>query len=366
MSDLRLADHAMMMCIALHQIDWQSFFDPGSLERGRRYAKQGRVVGGLGLEFDVDRLVLTAQVMGSRKQAYQTEVAVYADGSDDELFTDCSCPVGVGCKHAVALIHTFLDEMSERPAALADGMSTQSAVAESAGASESREKLVRSWEAWLAQLENSPGLVQDGERIGDEYRLGLFLDTTTRYAVEPVLKVLPVWLRPSRQRKRSSGWVSPRVIETRGAGELVPAPKAGWNPEQEEAVDLLLHGEVDTLWGSDHRLWAMVSHAFQARALWSLLDSDAPPLLFFRKQTGQQLESGPGCRLAPSWQPDARGVQHLQADTYPEGLLSEQAIMARAGRELCYLDPSAAASDAWRVIPSCWRGCAGHRRCHLR
>ncbi|WP_280553649.1 DEAD/DEAH box helicase [Halomonas sp. 25-S5] len=338
MSDSRLADHTMTMCRALYQTDWQSFFDPGALERGRRYAKQGRVMDGLGLELDADMIVLTAQVMGSRKQAYHTEVAIYVDVSDDALFSDCSCPVGVGCKHAVALIHTFLDEMGEGPAALADVASAQSALPESAGTPDNSDKLERSWEAWLAQLENPPGPVLDGERIGEEYRLGLFLDTSTRFAIEPVLKVLPVWLRPSRQSKRGSGWVSPRVIEARSAGELVPAPEAGWNPEQEEALDLLLHGEIDTLWGSDHRQWAVVSHAFQARALWSLLDSELPPLLFFRKQTGQQLEPGPGCRLAPSWQPDAQGVQHLRADTDPEGLLSADAIMARAGRELCYLD----------------------------
>ncbi|MGM0984075.1 MAG: SNF2-related protein [Pseudomonadota bacterium] len=339
MSDPRLADHAKTMFVALHQLDWQSFFDAGSLERGRRYAKQGRVLDGVGLELDGDMVVLTAEVMGSRKQAYHAEVSLYADGADDELFTDCSCPVGVGCKHAVALIQTFLDELGAGVPAVGDDMSAPPALPGAVEAAKDNETLRRSWEAWLAQWEQSPAAVREGERVGEAHRLGLFLDTTTRYGIEPVLKVLPVWLRPSRQSKRHGGWVSPRVIEARGSGELVPAPEGGWNPEQEEALDLLLHGEIDTLWGSDHRRWALISHAFQARALWSLLKSEVPPLLFLRKQTGQQLEPGPDCQLAPSWQPDAQGVQHLQADTSPQGLLSAEAIMARAGRGLCYLDP---------------------------
>ena len=334
-----VADSAMTLFIALHQLGWQDFFDPGSLERGLRYARQGRVASDLSLDFEEERVVLlSGEVAGSRKQAYFTEVMVKNDGAAKELLADCSCPVGVGCKHAVALIQTFLDQLGKGPKAFAERGGRGSAL-EAAAPSDVTEKLTRDWEAWLTGWENAPGAESEGERITKEYRLGLFLDTTTRYAIEPVLKVLPVWLRPSRQSKRGSGWVSPRMIEVRGSGELMPVPEAGWNPEQEEALDLLLHGEIDTLGSVDRRQWAVVSHTFQVRGLWSLLKSDEPPLLFFRKQTGQQLESGPGCRLTPSWQPDALGVQHLEATTQPEGLLSGDAIMARMGRGLCYIDP---------------------------
>ena len=342
MSDHRHVDPAMTLFTALHQAGWQDFFDPASLERGLRYARQGRVASDLSLAFEHDQdliLLLSGEVAGSRKQAYFTEVEVYAHDSRG-LFSDCSCPVGSGCKHAVALIQTFLDQLNKETKVVADNRVERDSPRAAHAPADTRGTLTREWETWLEWLQNPPGTAPGAECVGTQYRLGLFLDTANHYASGAILKVLPVWLRPSRQSKRGNGWVSPKVIEVRGSGELIPVPEAGWNPEQEEAIDRLLHGEVGTHWSSDHRQWAVMSHAFQVRGLWSLLESDEPPLLFFRKQTGKQLEFGADGWLAPSWQPDAEGVQHLQATTQPEGLLSAEALIARAGRGLCYIDPA--------------------------
>ncbi|WP_299316827.1 DEAD/DEAH box helicase [uncultured Halomonas sp.] len=339
MSDSLLANDALALFVALHQNDWQGFFDAGALERGRRYARQGRVLGELSLQREEAQLVLTGEVEGSLSQPYLTEVEIAVGERDEELFTDCSCPVGVGCKHAVALIHTFLDQMGKGPEAFAGNQSLPASQQGASGKPSDDDRLRQTWEAWIKQLEAPSQPVLEGERVGAEYRLGLFLDTGRRYGNEPVLKVLPVWLRPSRQRTRGNGWVSPQGIEAGGSGALLPAPEGGWDPEQEETIDQLLHGELDHGWSSTQRMWAVVSHAFQARALWTLLASDEPPLLFHQKQTGTMLEPGPPGRLAPSWQADGEGVQRLQPTTVPEGLLSAEAVIARAGRELCYLDP---------------------------
>lgn len=339
MSDSLIANDALALFIALHQNDWQSFFDAGALERGRRYARQGRVLGELSLQREEEQLMLTGEVEGSLEQPYLTEIEIAFGGRDEELFTDCSCPVGVGCKHAVALIHTFLEQVGKGPQAFAGNQTLPAGQLGASGKPSDDDMLRQTWEAWIKQLEapSQPGL--EGECLGAEYRLGLFLDTGRRYGNEPVLKVLPVWLRPSRQRTRGNGWVSPQGIEAGFSGELLPAPEGGWDPEQEETIDQLLHGELDHGWSSTQRMWALVSHAFQARALWTLLASDEPPLLFHQKQTGTMLEPGPPCRLAPSWQVDSEGVQRLQPTTVPEGVLSAEAVIARAGRELCYLDP---------------------------
>ncbi|QTF91207.1 DEAD/DEAH box helicase [Halomonas sp. BM-2019] len=339
MSHSLLANDALALFIALHQNHWQSCFDPGALERGQHYASQGRVVGELVLEREDERLILTGEVVGSRKRPYMTEIEIAVGGRDEELFSDCSCPVGVGCKHAVALIHCFLDQMGQGPESFAVNQLQPPGQPAAAGSASGDDQLRQRWDTWIQQLEHPAQPEPERECVGSEYRLGLFLDTGMRHGIEPVLKVLPVWLRPSRQRTRGSGWVSPRGIEVRHSGQLLPAPEEGWVPEQEEAIDQLLHGELDMPWSSTQRMWAVISHAFQARALWALLEGEAPPLLFHQKQTGTLLEFGPLCRLAPSWQADAKGVQRLQPATVPEGLLSSEAVIARAGRELCYLDP---------------------------
>ncbi len=116
-------------------------------------------------------------------------------------------------------------------------------------------------------------------------------------------------------------------------------PPAGWAFEQEEALELLLQAGARRPYSiGNEPLWGVISQAFQARALWSLLESDTPPLLFYQKQTGTLLDVGPACQLTLAWVPDAEGNQHLQADIEPADVVSANAIVVRAGRELCYLD----------------------------
>ncbi|WP_372613803.1 DEAD/DEAH box helicase, partial [Halomonas sp.] len=262
---------------------------------------------------------------------YFAEISVENDGAGDEVFTACNCPVGVGCKHAVALIQTYLEQMERDHAPQANRLVETESSRESS-------RLTRDWEAWIEQVETSASVAAPGATVGEEYRLGLFLDIA-RLNWETVLKVLPVWLRPSRQSKRHSGWVSPETVEAHPLG-LMPAPPNGWPEAQEDALSLLLHGNRDSQWaGSQQRHWTIVAQPFQARALWALLNDAEPPLLFYQKQTGTRLEQGPDCELTLSWHPDAEGNQHLQADTLPRETLSDEAMVVRVGRELCYLDP---------------------------
>ncbi|WP_280564190.1 DEAD/DEAH box helicase [Chromohalobacter sp. 48-RD10] len=327
MSDPRRDDLAITLTNTVLQMDWANCFDQGALERGLRYARQGRVASGMSLEVEDDRIVLSAEVVGSQKQHYVTEVAVDADGSGNELLAGCSCPVGFGCKHAVALIQTFLDQME-------DDHASQASPAREMESS----RLTRDWEAWLERLERSTRVAATGSTVDAEYRLGLFLDVVQR-RWESVLSVLPVWLRPSRQSKRHGGWVAPQTVEAHPHG-LRPAPLNGWSETQEDALSLLLRGTRDSHWeGGQQRHWTIVSQPFQSRALWALLNDAEPPLLFFRKQTGKRLELGTDCELSLGWQPDAEGNQHLQAETLPRETLSAEAMVAQAGRGLCYLDP---------------------------
>ncbi|MDW7748287.1 SNF2-related protein, partial [Halomonas sp.] len=322
MPDAHLADPALTLYHTLEDIQWQRSFDARSLTRGRDYARQGRVRDGTRLERDGDLLVLRAQVDGSGRSRYLTSLAVDPGSPEMGVVSDCSCPVGRQCKHAVAVIQGFIDEME------ADGLPTR----------DDSALLEQRWESWLAELESPVGGKRYVEELEEDYRLALFLDIDPNPR-SPTLKVSPVWVRPTKQRSRGNGWVKPRPIMVRRGGGLSPRPPQGLSPDQEEALELLMLGEQRRqLAGGYEQYWSPVAHAFQARALWSLLESDTPPLLFHPKQTGAMLDPGPACRLTLAWEPDADGNQHLRADAEPAEVISGDAAIVRAGGELCYLD----------------------------
>jgi SWIM zinc finger len=108
--------------------------DPGRYGRAKAYARDGAVI-----DIDVREGVIAGQVFGSRSDPY--DVTIYADGlADDELAEAaaapvptllipepvelevvCSCPDAdndVVCKHALAVMLVFADEVSVEPGLL--------------------------------------------------------------------------------------------------------------------------------------------------------------------------------------------------------------------------------------------------------
>ncbi|MFT4166365.1 MAG: DEAD/DEAH box helicase [Microlunatus sp.] len=86
-------------------------FDGRTFERASAYARSNRVLlpGTAG-----DPQVLQARVIGSRSQLYTTSVRPYFNDLDDPDYwtTECSCPIGGDCKHAVALIITARKQLN--------------------------------------------------------------------------------------------------------------------------------------------------------------------------------------------------------------------------------------------------------------
>ncbi len=78
--------------------------DPGSFSRGLRYYQKGYIV-----DPRIEGSTLKAQCRGSMPTPYRVEVTLGAQGIRSG---HCSCPVGSGghCKHAVALLLTWLHE----------------------------------------------------------------------------------------------------------------------------------------------------------------------------------------------------------------------------------------------------------------
>ena len=98
--------------------DLSEWTDSRSLERGRSYQRSG-AVGNLSLLPDGGIL---ADVMGTQK--YFTVVTIGGKGRRkiDKLESTCSCPVGVKCKHGVAVLLEYLNllEKDEEPARTGD------------------------------------------------------------------------------------------------------------------------------------------------------------------------------------------------------------------------------------------------------
>ncbi|HYJ70638.1 MAG TPA: DEAD/DEAH box helicase [Nocardioidaceae bacterium] len=86
-------------------------FGEATYERGAAYARAGRV-GGLSTAND-SRMVV-AEVSGTRETPYRTVIILDADVShaSSVVATHCTCPVGVECKHAAAVMIAARDDLS--------------------------------------------------------------------------------------------------------------------------------------------------------------------------------------------------------------------------------------------------------------
>lgn len=95
------ADWQMLTCD-----DLEGWTDEGSLKRGQTYFTNGQVQS-LALTKAGE---LVAWVQGTER--YAVRVAVAPLGETPRLLSLCSCPVGYGCKHAVAAVLAYFDAIA--------------------------------------------------------------------------------------------------------------------------------------------------------------------------------------------------------------------------------------------------------------
>ncbi len=89
-------------------------FDSATVARGTRYANLGRV---RDTAWSDDGLELTGSCSGSGGHLYRVTAGFQRFGDDLRLaLASCSCPVGVYCKHAVALVLTASSDGAQPPA----------------------------------------------------------------------------------------------------------------------------------------------------------------------------------------------------------------------------------------------------------
>src|SRR5690606_21565193 len=78
-----------------------SAFDAMTLVRAGDYARAGRVTS---IAVADGGRVASARVIGSGPAIYRTQVTLAHDAHGPFLDSDCTCPVGIACKHAAALV----------------------------------------------------------------------------------------------------------------------------------------------------------------------------------------------------------------------------------------------------------------------
>ncbi|MCA0438792.1 MAG: hypothetical protein LCH98_20425, partial [Actinobacteria bacterium] len=159
-----------------------SHFDSGSIARGRTYAQQGRV---LALATSKDGASVLATVRG-RGATYQVVITMRRPGARGRytISTRCSCPVGAGCKHAVA---TILAASEQATAALPAAQAPR----------------VAPWEPIFAALLDGRGATATPGHAATEDEVALqFSWQGGRFPA----KKAPIMLRPVR-RGRSGRWV---------------------------------------------------------------------------------------------------------------------------------------------------------------
>ncbi|KGN37137.1 helicase [Knoellia subterranea KCTC 19937] len=84
----------------LTDVELARAFGPLTLARGVEYARAGRVTS---IVLADRGARAAARVLGSGANIYRTDIALDPDSPGSHLDTDCTCPVGVACKHAAAL-----------------------------------------------------------------------------------------------------------------------------------------------------------------------------------------------------------------------------------------------------------------------
>jgi superfamily II DNA or RNA helicase len=284
--------------LALETRAWNDQFDESSLRRARAYAVK---IESVEVQDDGESVTLLAAVKGSARRPYVTRVTIrpHRRGGFD-YDTECSCPVGLDCKHAAAVLM----------AAAMTGWSEDAV--EAPVQTRAMRAPAPEWKQWLDALERQT-------RIRDEAATAVPQEPTRQIAVilDAIDSVVParlvakmVWVQPTRQGRL--GKAEPVRVDGFGndvdAGRLTPV----WH---DRLARLLIGPQA---WHARQSGMRTLQGPNAEALLEDLLASDAP--CFWQKTTSGAIRPGPGRALDWRWQMDARGAQRLQPG---RGLLLE-------------------------------------------
>ncbi|MGB6059771.1 MAG: SNF2-related protein, partial [Microthrixaceae bacterium] len=176
--------------IHIHQLDdgvLESFYDVGSLARGRVYAQEDRVEV---LDSQPGALIAACQGSGQAVYAVRIEWSVARNAniarSPVDLYDRCTCPLGGSCKHCVATILTARRQAEERMTAelLASGNAPRRA----------------DWRRTLADI-GGAGDDQQGSAEGLALRFSAAMPMRHRYVTDTRPRVTVQALRKGKKGK---------------------------------------------------------------------------------------------------------------------------------------------------------------------
>jgi ERCC4-related helicase len=90
---------------------WQRSFGRGAVSRATEYANEREVNFSDVNRINGDSVVFEAKIRGSRANHYHTRVGFFSTTKSWSVYAECSCPVGLFCKHGAAIILLLLDQL---------------------------------------------------------------------------------------------------------------------------------------------------------------------------------------------------------------------------------------------------------------
>ncbi len=287
-------------------------FDARSIRRGTAYFRGGRV-----LKLDIEQadsgFHIHGDVQGTPRKPYVAVLELAHEDSGFVLLNDyCNCPLGGGCKHAVAVLLAAAERLTSAPTAAAPALSSGQ------------------WDQWF-ESEQAPALGPVQAPGGQ--RLGFILDLDRQVPL-PNVTVQPVWLH----QLHGGGWGKPEPWRTGGARRA--AQRHDLDDREHALVAALRMQPVLNPKGNEaYRL----DDARGDALLHALLDQH---WCCWQKTRAGVLELGPLMPLNWQWQMQPDGSQRLLAD----GIIArmgeanadapEGRTLLRAGSALWYFDPA--------------------------
>ncbi len=108
----------------LDTINWvkelPKFVSSVTLQRGKIYFKQGKVLNFEATMTEREMLGMTSEVSGSVGQFYRQDIVLGLKGGKSVIDGECSCPVGYNCKHVVAAIYHYQQTRASHSSPLKD------------------------------------------------------------------------------------------------------------------------------------------------------------------------------------------------------------------------------------------------------
>lgn len=180
------------------------------MRAGLDYARKGRVSA---LDIDEDMSLITAIVKGSGQNYYFTSL-VFID-NDIGIDSECSCPVGYGCKHAAAVAFAMREAQPQKPRLRIEATPAASAIASGPVGK------------WLAQVDTDAmvqGLLTESVRFTIEPTRAFKKPPRTKGRPDDVPERYLLCVRAYRQRNRAGDWTPIQIWEIQQNRLQIPLP----------------------------------------------------------------------------------------------------------------------------------------------